>query len=159
VGAIVGCGCSRRRATSYKESVEKALEQADVKGVSVAEDGGRNTVTLAGSLHSEQAKSRAGDVARLVASGCLVANEIGVEPLGAEADAKENAADLDDGIESNYTATLFSNHLDKHDVGFNARNGVLTGKVKNRAVCHQAEKIANGIPNVKQVVDQIGMRR
>ena len=155
------CGCSGRNHSSYKGAVEKALEQADLKGVKVSEDDDTNTITLEGSLHSEQAKARAGDLAKSVASGRVVANEISVAPVGSEVDAKEVAADLDDGIESNYKAALVSNQLGKDDVDFEVRNGVLTltGKVKNSAIRQKAERIASGIPHVKQVVDQIKVER
>ena len=54
---------SRRDNVSYKDDVKKALEQADLKDVTVSEDRDKNTITLGGTVHSDQAKAKAGEVA------------------------------------------------------------------------------------------------
>ena len=59
--AALGLACSKERTTndiSYKDSVQKALEQADLKDVTVSEDRDRNTITLGGTVHSEDAKGK-----------------------------------------------------------------------------------------------------
>jgi hypothetical protein len=56
---FVSLACSNQSTVSYKDSVEKALQQADLKDVTVAEDRDKNTITLGGTLHSDQAKARA----------------------------------------------------------------------------------------------------
>ena len=61
--ASLACS-SQRDNPSYKDSVQRALEQADLKDVSVSEDRDKNTITLEGTLHSEDAKRNAGDVAK-----------------------------------------------------------------------------------------------
>jgi hypothetical protein len=46
---VASVACSRRASNaSYKESVKKALEQADLKDVTVSEDAHKNTITLGG---------------------------------------------------------------------------------------------------------------
>jgi ABC-type enterochelin transport system substrate-binding protein len=42
----VACSSNSRDNTSYKDSVKKALEQAELTDISVAEDRDKNTVTL-----------------------------------------------------------------------------------------------------------------
>ena len=65
---LVSLACSQRNSNaSYKDAVSNALDQADLKGVSVAEDRDKNTVTLTGTLHSEDAKNRASQVAESAA--------------------------------------------------------------------------------------------
>src|SRR5207249_3221816 len=100
--------CSTQRAdnTSYKDGVKKSLEQADLKDVTVSEDRGKNVVTLGGTLHSEEAKARAAEVAKQSAGPRIVANEISVQPVGMEAEARKIDSHLDDAIESHYKAVL-----------------------------------------------------
>lgn len=151
----------RTNNTSYKDSVDKALQQADLKGVTVSENEDKNTITLGGKLHSEDAKNQAGQVAQSAAGSRIIANEISVEPVGAESEAKKIESNTDDGIESNYKAALISRGLDKQDISFDAKNGVLTlkGKVKNMKERQDAQELAKNIPNVAQVVNQIEVRR
>ena len=154
--------CSNRtNPASYKDSVEKALEQADLKGVSVSEDGDKNTITLSGKLHSADAKTQAAQVAQSAAGPRIIANEIGVEPVGSESQAKNIESNVDDGIESNYKAALISRGLDKQDIGYDAKNGVLTlkGKVKSMKQRQEAQDLAKNVPNVAQVVNQIDVAR
>ena len=48
--------CSHRDNVSYKDDVKKALEQADLKDVTVSENQDKNTITLGGKVHSNDAK-------------------------------------------------------------------------------------------------------
>jgi osmotically-inducible protein OsmY len=153
--------CSKQSNVSYKDSVEKALEQADLKDVTVAEDRDKNTITLGGTLHSDEAKVKAAEVAKSAANTRIIANEISVQPVGAESEATSAAAALDDAIEKNYKAALISSRLDKQHISFSAKNGVLTltGKVKSVGERQQAQQLAAGIPHVQQVLNQIDVRR
>lgn len=85
----VSLACTRQNDTSYKDGVQRALEQADLKGVSVAEDKDKNTITLTGKLHSEDAKQQVAQVAQNAAGSRVVANEINVEPVRLESQAKQ----------------------------------------------------------------------
>jgi BON domain-containing protein len=102
---VINVGASAQivgKGHSTSGTVKKALEQADLKDVNVSEDTSKNTITLTGTLHSEQAKDRAGRVAQSAAPGRQIANEISVEPVGHESQAKTVSSNLDDGIENNY---------------------------------------------------------
>ncbi len=164
VAGLLACAaCSSKTGdnVSYKESVKQALQQAELTDVSVSEDRDKNTVTLAGTVHSDDAKAKAGDVAKGVAGGRIVVNEVSVQPVGAESDAKNIASSLDDAIEKNYKAALISNGLDKQHIDYNAKNGVLIlkGSVKTVAERQQAQTAAASIPNVQQVLNQIDVKR
>src|SRR3984885_110863 len=130
--SLASVACSNKKDVSYKESVQRALEQDDLKSVSVAEDKDKNTITLSGKLHSEEAKQQASLVAQSAAGERIVANEISVQPVGLESQAKEINSNLDDAIEKNYQAALIAQGLDKQSIDFRAKNGLLTltGKVK-----------------------------
>ena len=70
-------------------------------------------------------------------------------------------SNLDDAIESNYKAALIAHGLDKQSIDYKAKNGLLTitGKVKTTQQRQQAEQIAQAVPNVAQVLNQIEVTR
>jgi hypothetical protein len=142
---------------SEADAVKKALQQADLKDVTVSDDTDKNTITLGGTVHSEEAKARAADVAKSAAGNRQIANEISVKPVGRESQAKAVASNLDEGIENNYKAELISRHLDDLSIHYKAKNRVLvlTGSVKNAEQREQAAKLASKVPNVRQVVNQL----
>lgn len=162
VALLAAVACTNRRTdqNSYKDSVSQALEQADLKDVTVAEDRDKNTITLGGKLHSEEAKAKAGEVAKSVAPGRVIANEISVQPVGAESESKQVTSNLDDGVEKDYKTALIASHLDKQNIRFAASNGVLTlkGRVQNATQRQEAQTLAARIPNVKQVINEIEVR-
>jgi len=161
VALLMSSACSKRTENSYKDAVSNALEQADLKGLSVTEDRDKNTVTLTGTLHSEDSKNRAGQVAEAAAPGRIVANEISVEPVGNESDAKKIESNVDDAIQKNYKAALIANGLNKQRIRFDSNNGVITlkGKVKNSEDRKKAEEVAASVPNVAQVVNELQVSR
>jgi len=122
---LLGTACNRAN-SNYRDRVKTALQQADLKDVTVTEDNRRNTITLGGTLHSEDAKSRAGNIAQASAGPRIIANEISVEPAGNEGEARKMESSLDDGIENNFKAVLISKGLDKQNILYKAKNGVLT---------------------------------
>jgi osmotically-inducible protein OsmY len=167
---LLGLACSSQRASqaatsreenSYKDTVKQALQQAELQDVSVDEDRDKNTITLGGKVHSENARMQAGEVAKAAAGSRVIVNEISVQPVGAESESKDIAADLDTAIEANYKAALTAKGLDKQHIRFDAKNGVLTlkGKVKNTSERAQAEELAQATPNVRQVLNQIAINR
>jgi len=153
--------CSRASRTTYKDTVQKALEQADLKGVSVDEDRDKNTITLGGTLHSNAAKDQAGQVAQSVAGGRVIVNQISVEPVGLGSQARSIESNVDSGIESNYKAALIANGLSNQSIRCSSKNGVLTlkGKVKSSLQRQEAEQVAQTVPNVAQIVNQIEINR
>jgi osmotically-inducible protein OsmY len=158
---LLSVACSHRDNVSYKDDVKKALDQAELKDVTVSEDKDKNTITLGGTVHSDEAKAKAGDVAKAAANIRIIANEISVQPVGSGSEAKDVTSNLDDAIEKNYKAGLIASGLDKQHIRFKAKNGVLTltGTVKNANERQQAEKLAAGIPHTQQVLNQIEVRR
>jgi hyperosmotically inducible periplasmic protein len=158
--ALLGTACNKA-STDYKERVKTALEQSDLKDVTVSEDASKNTITLGGTLHSDDAKSRAASIAQASAGPRIVANEISVEPVGNEGAARKMESTLDDGIENNFKAVLISKGLDKEHIRYDAKNGVLTlkGSVKSSTQRQQAQELAKNTPNVQQVVNEIQVNR
>lgn len=159
--ALISLGCSRQSQVSYKDSVKAALKQADLNDVTVTEDQDKNTITLGGTVHSEDSKNRAGDIAKSTANTRVIANEISVQPPGVESQAKDIASDVDGAIEKNYKAVLIANGLDKEHIRFDSKNAVVTlkGSVKRKSDRQEAEKLASTVPNVQQVVNELEIRR
>jgi osmotically-inducible protein OsmY len=169
----VGIACSKQRTNvdnngnqasnevSHKDAVKRALEQADLTGVTVTENKDKNTITLGGKVHSENAKQEAAQVAQSAAGDMVVANEVLVETAGQESESRKIQSHLDSGIEKNFKAAIESKGLDKQHIRADVKNSVLTlkGSVKNPKQKDEAQQIAQSIPNVGQVLNQIEIQR
>jgi osmotically-inducible protein OsmY len=158
VGTLVGCS-GTTKSPDVSDSIRKSLDQADLKNVSVSQDRDKGVVTLGGHVPSDGDKSQAESIARSIAGGQVVSNQIGVIPPAAESEAKTVNSDLDKGIEKNLDAALIQHRLNK-DVKFGVKNGVvtLTGEVNSQARRAQVEKVALAVPNVQQVVNELQVK-
>ncbi len=157
--ALAGLGqaCSTGQAASMQDAVSRSLEQAGFNDIRVTEDRNKGVIILNGVVRSEQLKKQAGMVAEETAPGRIIANQLSIEPVGAESKARSIEADVDEAIGKNYKAALIANHLDDQGIRYEIKNGVLTlnGRVKNRDIRSQAEKVAASVPNVQQVVNEM----
>ena len=164
LAAAVACSSQRagtgQNTGEMKDNVERSLQQAGMNNVKVDLDHEKKVVTLNGKVDSADKKDHAAEAAKTAAPGYVIANEISVEPAGAEGQARKIEGNLDDAIESNFKAALVGNQMDKLDVDYKANNGVLTltGKVDNMAQREQVEKLAASIPNVQQVVNKLDVK-
>src|SRR5579872_1466817 len=167
---LLGLACSSQRASqaatsreenSYKDTVKQALQQSELQDVTVDEDRDKNTITLGGKVHSEDARQQATEVAKAAAGNRVIANEISVQPVGAESASKDIASDQDTAIEKNYKATLIAKGLDKKHIRFDAKNGVITlkGTVASIPQRQEAQQLAQAVPNVQQVLNEIDVKR
>jgi hyperosmotically inducible protein len=159
VGALVGCSTTSTQSPDVSDSIRKSLDQANLKDVSVSQDRDKGVVTLGGHVAAEGDKSQAESIAKSIASGQVVSNQIAVIPPGAESDAKAVNSDLDKGVEKNLDAALIQHRLHK-SVKYGVKNGVvtLTGEVNSRSQRAQAEIVASSVPNVKQVVNELQVK-
>jgi hyperosmotically inducible protein len=156
VGMMAGCEKMSTQSPEVSDSIRKSLDQAGLKDVSVSQDRDKGVVTLGGHVAADASKSQAELIAKAIAAGQVVANQIAVIPPGDENAAKAMNSDLDSGIEKNLDAALIQNRLHSN-VKYGVKNGVvtLTGDVSSNAVRAQAEQIATSVPNVKQVVNEL----
>jgi hyperosmotically inducible protein len=127
--------------------------------VSVSQDRDKGVVTLGGHVPSDSDRAQAESIAKSIAGGQVVSNQIGVIPPAAESEAKTVNSDLDKGIEKNLDAALIQRRLHK-GVKYDVKNGVvtLTGEVNSQARRAQVEKVASAVPNVQQVVNEIQVK-
>jgi hyperosmotically inducible periplasmic protein len=156
---LMGCTGSSAKSPDVSDSVRQSLDQAGLKDVTVSQDRDQGVVTLGGHVASENAKTQAESLAKSLAGTQVVANEIGVIPVGAEKEAKAMNSDLDDGIEKNLDAALIQNKM-HDDVKYEVKNGVvtLTGNVNSQYKRDDVEKVAARVPNVKQVVNNLQVK-
>ena len=149
------------RNLSAKDAVTNALHQAGYKDLSVDEDRDKRLLTLHGNLADDAAVSRAGQLAASAAPGWAISNQIGIRPKGAEHQAAAVTSNIDTAIEHTYQATLISNQMDKAGIHFASNNGVLTltGTVDTPQDRTRAEQLARTIPNIREVVNKLDVKR
>jgi osmotically-inducible protein OsmY len=158
-GLLAGCGGTAAQSPDASDSIRTALDQAGLKDVSVSQDRDKGVVTLGGHVTSDTDKSQAGTVAKSLAGAQVVADQIAVIPVGEEKEAKAVNSDLDQGIEKNLDAALIQSRL--HDnVKYEVKSGVVTlsGEVNSENKRARAEKVATGVPNVVQVVNDLQVK-
>jgi osmotically-inducible protein OsmY len=139
--------------------IKDALKASGFKDVAVSQDRDKGVVTLKGSVAQGADKAQAESIAKSLAAGQVVANEIAVLPPGAESTAKAINSDLDDAIKKNLDAALIASAMQKQ-VKYDVKNGVvtLTGEVTSQAARGEAQKIAAAVPNVQQVVNKLDVK-
>jgi hyperosmotically inducible periplasmic protein len=159
IGILSGCTSSPPKSPDVQDSIRRSLDQAGLKDVSVSQYRDKGVVTLSGQVASDTYKSQAETIARSIAAGQVVADQVSVVPPGTESDAKAVNSDLDKGIEKNLDAALIQNRLNKY-VKYDVKSGVvtLTGEVNSQAKRSYAEKVAAGVPNVQQVVNELQVK-
>jgi osmotically-inducible protein OsmY len=108
---------------------------------------------------SNDYKMQAETLAKSLAGTQVVADQIAVLPPGLEKEAKAVNSDLDEGIEKNLDAALIQSNL-QETVKSEVKNGVvtLTGDVNSQNKRARAEAVANGVPNVQQVVNNLQIK-
>jgi hyperosmotically inducible periplasmic protein len=156
IGGLIGCEKMATQSPDVSDSIRKSLNQAGLKDVSVSQDRDKGVVTLGGHVAADAGKSQAESIAKAIAAGQVVADQIAVIPPGGENAARAMNSDLDTGIEKNLDAALIQNGLHKN-VKYDVKNGAvtLTGEVSSPSVRAQAEQIASSVPNVRQVVNEL----
>jgi hyperosmotically inducible periplasmic protein len=159
VGILVGCSQTSTKSPEVSDRIRKSLDQAGFKNVSVSQDRDKGVVTLGGKVTSENDKSQAESLAKSLAAGQVVADQIALIPVGIEKDAKAVNSDLDDGIAKNLDAALIQNQM-HDDVKYEVKSNVVTlsGEVNSQSKRDQAERVAASVPNVKQVVNDLQVK-
>jgi hyperosmotically inducible periplasmic protein len=152
-------GCNGGKSPDVAGDIRKSLDDAGIKHVSVSQDRDKGVVTLGGDVKTDAEKTQAESIARSMAAGQVVADQIAVLPQGAESDAKAINSDIDKAIEKNLDAALIQNKLHKQ-VSYAVKNGVvtLTGNIETPLLRNQAEQVAAAVPNVSQVVNDLQVK-
>ncbi|MGB8473237.1 MAG: BON domain-containing protein [Candidatus Acidiferrum sp.] len=159
VGMLTGCSSSPRQSADVSDTIRRSLDDAGLKDVSVSQDRDKGVVTLGGTTASAADKSQAESIATSIAGAQVVSDQIAVRPPGDERISKEVDTDLDAGIGKNFDALLVRRKLDSV-VKYDVKNGVitLTGEVNSQSRRAMLEQLAGGVPNVKQVVNELQVK-
>jgi hyperosmotically inducible periplasmic protein len=155
---MAGCS-SMTKSPDVAGPIRKSLDQAGYKDVSVSQDRDKGVVTLTGHVAADADKAQAEQLAKSMAAGQVVADEISVLPPGEVGAAKAINSDVDKSIEKLVDATLIQNRL--HDnVKYSAKNGVvtLTGDVNSQELRDQVQQLVAAVPNVQQVVNEVQVK-
>jgi hyperosmotically inducible periplasmic protein len=157
-GALAGCSANSK-APDVAGQIRNSLDQAGLKDVSVSQDRDKGVVTLTGNTRSGSDKAQAESIAKSIATGEVVADEIAVRAPGDEGIAKSAQADIDKGIDKNFHAALVEHRL-SHRVSYDVKNGVITlkGHVNSQKGRQDVENLATNVPNVRQVVNELEVR-
>jgi hyperosmotically inducible protein len=159
VGALSGCSGTAAKSPDVADNIRKSLDQSGLKDVTVSQDRDKGVVTLGGQVTNNNDKVQAESLAKSFAGAQVVADQIAVVPVGAEKEAKAVNSDLDKGIEQNLDAALIQNKM--HDnVKYEVKSGVVTlsGEVNSQNKRDRAERVAAGVPNVQQVVNDLQVK-
>jgi hyperosmotically inducible protein len=151
-------GCASDRAPDVAANIRNSLKQAGLNDVSVSQDREKGVVTLGGNVNQDADKARAEQIAKPLAAGQVVSDQIAVLPPNNSSEAKTVNSDLDKGIQANLDAALLkANYKSVHH---STTNGVvtLTGDLSTPARRADVERIATTVPNVKQVVNEITVK-
>jgi hyperosmotically inducible protein len=159
VGALSGCSGTAAKSPDVADNIRKSLDQSGLKDVTVSQDRDKGVVTLGGQVTNNNDKVQAESLAKSFAGAQVVADQIAVVPVGAEKEAKAVNSDLDKGIEQNLDAALIQNKM-HDDVKYEVKSGVVTlsGEVNSQNKRDRAERVAAGVPNVQQVVNDLQVK-
>ena len=164
VGELVGAFTTVRNAGGELKLMNltqkvHALDSAGLSDVHVSQDRDKNVVTLTGDVATDDEKARAESIAKSQAGSAVVADEIGVRPKGDEGTAKKVDSELDSGIDKNLEAMLVEHRMNRA-VRYDVNNGVVTlkGNVPSQGQRASVEKLAQQVPNVKQVVNELEVK-
>jgi hyperosmotically inducible periplasmic protein len=158
IGGLVGCA-NTPKAPDVAASIRQSIDQAGIKNVTVDQDRTKGVVTLNGRVPADADKARADQIARSLAQGQVVANQLEVAPQGMERVTRTVDEKLDKGIGSNLDAALIQNGWDRA-VRHSEKNGVVTlsGDVDSQQLRADIERMTASIPNVQQVVNTLQVK-
>jgi hyperosmotically inducible periplasmic protein len=157
-GLLVACSHTPK-SPDISRDLRRSLDQAGLQKVSLSQDRDEGVVTLSGNVRLDSEKARADAIARSVAAGQVVSDQIVVLPAGAESEAKAVNSDLDKGIEQNLDAVLIQSKLhDQVKAAVKSQVVTLTGDVTSQEARREAAKLAASVPNVLQVVNELQVK-
>ena len=155
-------GCGHGSHPDDRMAVYNALNQHDLRSVTVSQDRNAGTMTLSGIVGSPDSKKRAEQLAQQAAPGYSIVDRMQVDNAGLQSQVKaaQKNVQLDSAIEKRYRATIAS-HRDLKNIQYSAYNGTLTlkGNVKSYRERKQAEDLAKRIPKVDHVVNEIQIKQ
>jgi osmotically-inducible protein OsmY len=162
-GTLTLSGCHGSQHPDQRMAVYNALDQSNLRSVTVSQDRGAGTITLSGIIGSMDRRAQAERVAKQAAPGYQIVDRIQIESAGLQGEIKSatQTAQLDSAIEDKYKATLASDHtLKSQQIQYSAYKGTLTlkGTVRTAQERQEAEDLAKQVPEVQHVDNQIRVK-
>lgn len=159
-GTLALSGCHSSEHPDYRMAVYNALDQNDLRSITVSQDRGAGTITLSGIVGSMDRRQQAEQVAKQAAPGYQIADQIQIQSAGLQDDIKDatQKAQLDSAIESSFKSRIADEpSLKSEKIQYNAYNGTLTlkGTVRSAKERQQAEDLAKKVPQVQHVVNEL----
>ncbi len=152
VGAML-TACSRN-ANDPKDRADKALDQANIKGVHTSYDRDANVLHLTGTVDSADAKQRADEVATgAVGTTGKVLDELKVQGMDEKPQSDQDALIRDTLKDDVAKDQVLS---DRH-INFDVNNGVVTvkGNVRTEAEKQKVTELVKSVPGVKQMANEL----
>lgn len=155
--------CMHSGHPDVKPAVYNALDQNDLRSVTVSQDRQAGVITLSGIVGASDRKQRAEQLAQQSAPGYSIVDRIQVDSAGLQnaEKAASQATELDSAIQLRYKARLSANPaLKNQKIQFFANNHTLTlrGSVNNARERKEAEDLAKRVPQVQHVINEIQIR-
>jgi len=159
-GTLAVSGCHGNQHPDYRMAVYNALDQNNLRSITVSQDRGSGTITLSGIVGSMDRRQQAEQVAKQAAPGYQIADRIQVQNTGLADDIQDatQKAQLDSAIEDNVKAQLANEpSLKSEKIRVTAYHGTLTlqGTVRSSKERQQAEDLAKKVPQVEHVVNRL----
>jgi hyperosmotically inducible periplasmic protein len=156
-------GCRSNQHPDYRMAVYNALDKNDLRSITVAQDRGAGTITLTGVVGNMDRRQQAETIAKQSAPGYQIADKIQIHTTGLQDDIQDatQKAQLDSAIEDNFKARLADEpSLKSEKIKYTAFNGTLTlkGTVRSTKEREQAEDLAQKVPQVQHVINELQVR-
>ncbi|MBS1805648.1 MAG: BON domain-containing protein [Acidobacteria bacterium] len=160
VGTLSLTACHSNQHPDYRVAVHNALDQNNLRSLTVAQDRSSGTITLSGIVGSMDRRQQAETIARQAAPGYQIADRIQIQSSGLQDDIKDAAqkAQLDSAIEDEFRSRVASEpSLKSEKIQYTAFNGTLTlkGTVRTGKERQQAEDLARKVHQVQRVVNEL----
>jgi hyperosmotically inducible periplasmic protein len=144
-------------------AVYNALDQSNLRSVTVSQDRGAGTITLSGIVGSMDRRKQAEQVAKQAAPAYHIVDRIQIESAGLQGEIKAatQTSHLDSAIEDNFKARIADEpSLKSEKIQYSAYKGTLTlrGTVRSTKERSQAEDLAKKIPQVQHVINEIQVK-
>ena len=89
VGTLSGCSSTPTKSPDVSDNIRKSLDQTGLRNVSVNQDRDKGLVILGGHVPSDGDKSQAESIAKSIAGGQVVSNQIAAIPPIVESKPKK----------------------------------------------------------------------
>jgi osmotically-inducible protein OsmY len=162
---LAGCNNGPKYPDS-KPQVTSSLAQDNLSNLTVSQDRKNGVITLTGTVPSKEEKLQAEDIAKTAAPKYRIADQTTVAPAASSGAPVTSAvvagtpSQTDAEIQQQFNAKVNLHHSlarAGNTITGTSKNGVLiiTGKVRTKAEKREVEKLANSIPHVQQIEDDL----